>query len=221
MNLQEANLKIKQFNSNFTLLKYISMDKEGEVLCNKCNNKIQYKSIATIAYKKVKCPCCLQHEKEQKFIQNLKEIRPQVEYLGGYTKRSEKVQCKCLICGNIFYAYPNNLLKETKNRIGCSKCLQTTGKTQEEFLKELSKINPNIEILSKYTGYFNAIKCKCKLCNYIFEAKPEHLLRKDGSNTVCPKCQKTKSRGEQKIADILHSLNIKFIEQYYINIDEV
>ena len=57
-------------------------------------------------------------------------------------------------------------------------------KTHEEFVKKLSVINSNIEILGEYLGANKKILCRCKIDDYVWEAIPCNLLYGAG----CPKC---------------------------------
>lgn len=64
-------------------------------------------------------------------------------------------------------------------------------KTHEEFVDELNKVNPNIEVLGEYVNNRTGIHCKCKVCGfdtYIDDRKwtptPNHLLQGKG----CPQC---------------------------------
>lgn len=60
-------------------------------------------------------------------------------------------------------------------------------KTHDEFLNELSNINPQIEILTKYTGAKNKLLCNCKIDNHQWYATPTNLIHlKRG----CPECAK-------------------------------
>lgn len=61
--------------------------------------------------------------------------------------------------------------------------------TIEEFKNKLLDINSNIEIISdEYINNHTPLKCKCKICNNEWEAKPQHLLRGHG----CLKCHLNK-----------------------------
>mgnify|MGYP003571244943 CR=1 FL=1 len=61
--------------------------------------------------------------------------------------------------------------------------------TIDEFKIKLSDVNSNIEILSDvYVNNRTPLKCKCKVCNNMWEAKPQHLLRGHG----CLKCHLNK-----------------------------
>ena len=77
-------------------------------------------------------------------------------------------------------------------------------------------IQPNIEFLSPYNGYFKKILCKCKLCQFEFQASPDHLYR----DTKCPNCQqKHRKRTEQTYIEELKENNpyIELIPGTYIN----
>lgn len=59
-------------------------------------------------------------------------------------------------------------------------------KTQEEFVKEMNNINPNIKILGKYINKQTPIKCKCKICGCEWDTSiPTNLLR---FRLCCPEC---------------------------------
>lgn len=57
-------------------------------------------------------------------------------------------------------------------------------KTQEEFEKELYKINPNIEVIGKYINSNSKIHCKCKIDGYEWNPKATNLLQ----GRSCPVC---------------------------------
>ena len=65
-------------------------------------------------------------------------------------------------------------------------------RTHEQFIEDMNKINPNIEILSKYVKAKIKVKCRCKLDGCEWEARPDHLLEEHG----CPKCAIRNNSGE-------------------------
>ena len=68
-------------------------------------------------------------------------------------------------------------------------------KTHEQFIEELGKINPSIEILERYIHSHNKIKCKCLIDGYIWNPVAYSLLKTHG----CPKCAgKVKAKKEEK-----------------------
>lgn len=66
-------------------------------------------------------------------------------------------------------------------------------KTHEEYVDEVAKINPNIEVVEVYCGYDNKIKHRCKIDNHIWSAFPNNILRGKG----CPMCKSRKMSREQ------------------------
>ena len=81
-------------------------------------------------------------------------------------------------------------------------------KTHEEFIKEFYEKNPNaenIEILNKYTGAKELIKCKCKIDGYEWEARADSLLRKSG----CQKCY------DSRRGNTLKSTHEDFMRKFY------
>ena len=66
-------------------------------------------------------------------------------------------------------------------------------KTHEEFVLELGKVNPNIEIISQYVTTNDPIKCRCKIHNHIWSAAPNSLLRGRGC-TLCGRERTVASR---------------------------
>ena len=61
-------------------------------------------------------------------------------------------------------------------------------KTHEQFVFEMQNKNPNITILGKYIKSSVKIKCRCNICNYEFDARPNDLLNNHG----CPQCKRIK-----------------------------
>lgn len=61
-------------------------------------------------------------------------------------------------------------------------------KTHEEFILEMKKINPNIEVISKYNGRREKVTCKCLLDEHEFRYYADYLLK----GITCPKCNKEK-----------------------------
>ena len=85
---------------------------------------------------------------------------------------------KCENCGYEWNAVPASLLAGD----GCRKCGTIKAhekfiKKQNEVIKELYKLNPNVEILREYKGRHKKIKARCKICGYEWEPVVSSLLR--------------------------------------------
>lgn len=145
----------------------------------------------------------------QEFIQEMKEINPNIEILGEYINNKTKIKCKCKICNYEWKSIPSNLLRNE----GCFKCgLQRLSLskriTNENFVKKLNKINPNIIPLEEYELSNKKILCKCKICNNEWKVIPSSLLMGFG----CPNCNLSKLELRTKIE--LDLLNINYLTQY-------
>ena len=57
-------------------------------------------------------------------------------------------------------------------------------KTNEDFVKELNKINPNVIPLEPYSGTYTNMDVRCNICGYEWSPVPKTLLRGIG----CPAC---------------------------------
>ena len=135
------------------------------------------------------CPYCAGNFKKNNsdFVKELAQINPDIEPLEKYNGNKETILCRCKICGNEWKVSPNNLLSKGHKCPRCSR--QKRGidrrKSNEEFAKALSLINPNITPLEPYITSQHKIKCKCNICGYVWSTTPNNLLDK-GSR--CPNC---------------------------------
>lgn len=66
-------------------------------------------------------------------------------------------------------------------------------KTQEEYVQEVTEINPNIEVIGIYVDTDTKIQHRCKIDDHIWEAIPHNILRGKG----CPRCKSRKMSREQ------------------------
>ena len=87
----------------------------------------------------------------EEFIQELGSINPRIEVLSQYISALEKIYVRCGICGNEWKTKPNSLLSGS----GCPQCANSykgtlLRKTHSEFKKELTTVNPNVQLLSEY-----------------------------------------------------------------------
>jgi transposase-like protein len=57
-------------------------------------------------------------------------------------------------------------------------------KTHEEYVKEVTQINPNIEVVEQYVGYHTPILHRCNVDNFEWKTSPCSVLQGNG----CPKC---------------------------------
>lgn len=86
-------------------------------------------------------------------------------------------------------------------------------KTHEQYLMELEKVNPCIEVLGLYTLNNQKIRHRCKVCKYEWDATPINVLRGRG----CPACgnlkrakteAKTQKQYEGELKDVNNSIEL-------------
>lgn len=202
--LHEKNYKLEVIGT------YVNMNTKIEHICLFCNDIILITpDHALRGYGCKKCSSIsigqkLKLTKEQ-FAENVYKRNPNIELLSNYIGNNKPITCKCKICHNIWTVkYPFQLYASN-----CPQCIaKKKGKkmrlTTDEFL---SKITPNIILLSKYIDSNSPIDCKCKSCGHLWTVNQASSLRYVG----CPNCRK--SKGEQLIKNILDNNQIKYIPQ--------
>ena len=80
--------------------------------------------------------------------------------------------------------------------------------TNEEFIKRMKDINPNILILSEYLGSHSYVKCKCLKDNNIWDTMATNLL----SGRGCPQCSiNNHQRTNTEYVKLLHIINPNLI----------
>ena len=135
----------------------------------------------------------------EEFVEKLKLINPNIEAVGVYQGALEPILCRCLKDEYEWRARPSDLLKGG----GCPICAGNKKKTHEEFIEELSMVNPHIKIISQYKNTNEKVLCKCMIDDYEWFATPNKLLHGRG----CPKCK------TQKLKTICVKSNDEFVSQ--------
>lgn len=207
--------KCKEFD-----VEYIGNHKEHKVgtvidfICNKHRNKgIQSSDWSHFHTYKYGCKYCSGRGKTTEDIIPLIKNKD-VMLISEYTGNEKPIDCKCKKCGNIWTTLPKVLIT---NGSGCPVCGRikaslNESKSHDDFVLELQKANPNIEVLGEYKGTHRKIKCKCKLDGTIWYGYPANLLNKSAG---CPTCNI--SNGEREMVSILNKLKINYVQQYSIS----
>ena len=160
--------------------------------CRKCGGEI----LANIKKK----------NKEQ-YIEDLNKINSNIIILGEYINAHISTLHKCLIDGYEWYAKPNNVLSGT----GCPKCGGTIKKLHDDYVSEISIINPDIEVIGQYIDSHTSILHKCLIDGHIWSATPTNILCGKG----CPLCKE--SSGERRIRQWLEKYKITYEFQKYFD----
>ena len=162
------------------------------------------------------CPQCSHSVKKthKQFVDEIKEIHPNIEIIGTYTKMMEPIKCKCKVCGYEWSPVANNL----HNGQGCPGCknkktAERCRKPHEQFISELANINKDIKVESTYKNAHTKVKCVCNICGHEWEAIPQDLLRGNG----CPRCSHTSTSFVEQF--IFKALQLVFGADKVINRD--
>lgn len=176
--------------------------------CRECGYKWDIQPIYVL--KGVGCKKCMKHLRRntEEYIEDLKQINPNIELIGTFTNMKTRTQHKCKIHNYTWDVTPSSLMNGTGCPIcGREKLSLIRRKTHDEYEKELNDANPNIICIDKYIDSNTKIRVKCLECGDVWKVHPFNILRGHG----CPRCNI--SYGENEIRDWLTSHDIEYIPQ--------
>lgn len=143
------------------------------------------------------------------FVTQLSIINPDILPLEEYVNVKLHMLVMCKKCGHKWKATPDGLLQGYR----CPECLKREShdrqaKSNDQFLKELAKVNPTLKPLEPYYNDRTKIKVKCLIHTYIWSVAPNKILRR---STGCPKC--SMYANEQKIATFFEDMGYRITPQ--------
>lgn len=149
------------------------------------------------------------------FVEKLYKINPDVEVIDHFLNVNSRLHVRCRKCNNVWNSIPAQLL----SGYGCRKCGIEKAhlgvrKTQTEFVKEMSDINPNIEVIGKYKSRHNKVAVCCRLCGNEWNAEAGSLL----SGRGCPKCSRKRATDQVRKS---HDTYEKQLQDLNPNIDVI
>lgn len=113
-----------------------------------------------------------------------------------YINNNTPMKCLCKICGHRWSPTWASL----RQGCGCPRCANNLTLTIEIVRYELSKINPNIEILSsEYVNNHTPLKCRCKIDGHVWYKSWNKLKQGIG----CAKCAGVLKLTLNEIIDVL------------------
>lgn len=148
---------------------------------------------------------CKEHEK---YVEEVAMNNPDVVVVGRYIDAKTHVDLYCKKHDVFWSAYPDNVLRGC----GCPTCLkekigEKNRKTHDQYVRDLEKANPNIEVIEEYRDAETSILHRCKIDGYTWSARPGNILFGRG----CPKCNE--SHGERQVCQWLYNHNINYVHQ--------
>ena len=191
------NKALSRIHSRFPNIKYISGYKNyhdsAVFKCLDCGHTFK-RAPVIFETSRSGCPYCIRkiwgnyHRLDPKqYEKRFNDRFPNLTLLTRYVNKHTDVKVKCNICGHIWETDPICLLDR---KFGCKVCSSrhrgfNDRKTQKQFWHDLREVNPNILVMEKYQGNKVPIKVKCKVCGYVWKARPNDLLTGHGG---CCKC---------------------------------
>ena len=160
------------------------------------------------------------------FVERIKKISPDVIVIGIYSGCDTPIECKCRVCGNIWYPIPRTLNQGSQ----CPKCAirkrsEERKRGYEDVVAEVNLKNPDVEFLGEYRNTQQNIEWRCKKCGKIWVSRVANLLN---GNTHCADCSKIKNRNRMllpneeftmRLASILPTVTaIDCFDGYYVKI---
>lgn len=131
------------------------------------------------------CPKCANVKKSkthEQYVVDLAKINPNIKVIDTYINKKIKLKHKCLIDGHEWEVAPHSILT---HKTGCPKCNTKKPKTHEEYVNQITKINPNIEVLETYINNITPITHRCINCKHKMYKQPCYMIQK----CYCPVCE--------------------------------
>lgn len=144
----------------------------------------------------------------EEYVAEVSVINPKIMVVGQYKDSKTPIAHYCTEHDIIWNAYPINILRGH----GCCMCGNNVKKTQEQYVKEVMVINPNIEVIEEYIDARTKILHRCKIDGYEWYTAPYVILRGDG----CPKCGGNARKSTKEYTDevLIANPNIEVLGNY-------
>lgn len=154
------------------LSEYVNGRTKVDLKCNICGN--EFCATPGSLYMGHGCPKCVGVGKKthKEFLREMQTIHPTIEVFGEYIHSKSKLRLHCLVCGKEWEAIPNALLRGK----GCPHCAGLARKTQEQFVNEMKRKHPSIEVIGTYKNNRTKVACRCLACEEEFMGTPHSML---------------------------------------------
>lgn len=175
-----------------------------EVRCKKCGH--EWSPTAGSLLSGIGCPVCMainvgnrNRKTHDQYVSEVAKADPNIEVVGKYIGYDYNVDVRCKVCGYEWRPRAGYIL----NGHHCPRCNNKLRRTHDSFIRDVSKINPDVQVVGKYVNYTTYIKVKCLVCGNEWETAAGNILAGRG----CPKC------GLKKSAKSRNKTHEKFVTQ--------
>lgn len=215
---EEYMVEVNIVNSNIEVIGQYTNAKTP--ILHKCLiHNVQWMASPTNILNGKGCPECANEKRHkamsrthEEYIEEVKKINRDINILGVYINARTPILHKCKIDGYEWMSSPDNILKGQ----GCPKCAGNIKKTHEEYVQELSLINPNIEVVGCYINALTPIIHKCMIHNTEWKVRPNDILCGKG----CPICGLEKSGNSRLKTHIQYTEELKLANKNIIAIED-
>ena len=146
----------------------------------------------------------LKKRTHDEYVAKVHDINSNIAVVGMYVNNHTKILHRCALDNTMWEATPGNILSGK----GCPKCARASRTlTNIEYVKKVSAINSNIEVIGEFVNLTNPIKHKCKIDEYEWMAMPKSIL----NGSLCPICtgrRKTTESFKQEVFFINPNISI-------------
>lgn len=156
------------------------------------NHNVLWDTTPSRALKGVGCRECRKEKfrnarlkTHEQYVAEVDQINPDIEVVDKYVDAATAINHRCKKHNVLWKCLPDNIL----HGHGCYECGKEkigdkNRKTYEQYIKEVSIVNPNIDVLEEYIDTDTPILHKCKIDEHIWLARPSNILHGKG----CPRC---------------------------------
>lgn len=191
-------------NEPFEIVEYTKVTKPITIKCLKCGAIKKYASCSNYlgSSRKGVCECYNENSHNTRHNNNKQTILDTIKNTNnvfesfGYRQLSKKYTVKvlCTKCNQVFEKSWQGYLKNSE----CSYCENKQKLNTQPFSTLISE---EYELLSEYENQEKKVLVRHKECGFIWKVRPHNFLNYIG----CPKCNKKRSVGEQKVQRYLDS----------------
>ena len=152
----------------------------------------------------------------EEYVAEVAIKNPNIEVVGTYIDAKTKILHRCKVDGHEWNPSPDSILSGR----GCPKCRgrylsRLMSRTHNEYIGEVSQINPNIEVLGTYVNSDTKILHRCKIDGYVWSVVPSSILKGVG----CPMCAGKAPYTTESFKYVMKSLHpsIEVVGEYVNN----
>lgn len=128
------------------------------------------------------------------FIKEMQIKHPNLIILNKYINSKTRIKYRCNKCGLMWSA---TAAKLSLGR-GCPQCAGNKLKTHQEYIKQVSQINPDVAVMEQYVSTSKKICFKCKVCGYEWKTYPGSIIQGKGCYMCSKKNMGIKQRKDYK-----------------------